>query len=42
MSAAKSTGVPIRQVLATDLGRLTLPILRAILRANGQGVAICH
>lgn len=37
MSAAKSTGVPIRQVLATDLGNwLTLPILRAILRANGQ------
>lgn len=37
MSAAKSLGVPIRQVLANDLGSwLTLPILRAILRANGQ------
>lgn len=35
MSAAKTMGVPIRQVLATDLGHwLTLPLLRSILRAN--------
>lgn len=37
MSAAKTLGVPIRQVLATDLGHwLSLPILRSILRANEQ------
>jgi len=35
MSAAKTLGVPIRQVLATDMGHwLSLPLLRSILRAN--------
>lgn len=37
MSAAKSLDVPIRQVLATDMGQwLTLPMLRSVLRANTQ------
>ncbi len=35
LSAAKSLGVQIRQVLATDLGHwLTLPILQSIVRSN--------
>lgn len=35
LSAARTLGVPIRQVLATDLGHwVTLPVLRTIIRAN--------